>query len=289
MNDDSTDSPVPPTPDGKSRRAATSRGVARRSFGPPSASALLEKRLGPFEVHEVLGRGGMGVVYAGKHAEQGVPVAIKILTGVDPINSKLRRRLRHEVHAIARLNHPAIVKIFDYGEVDEPVSLLTSGEIATGAPYYVMERTEPGTLRKLGGRLDWPRIKAILLTLLDALAHAHAAGVIHRDIKPGNILLGRRGSRAVPKLGDFGISFAVEMSSSRSHCIGTPRYMAPEQINESWRLHGPWSDLYSLGCVAFELVCGDQLFEGSDLVEIYQKHFRPHHPRLEPVVALPDD
>ncbi len=255
--------------------------------GLATGSSLVHETLGPFEVHDVIGRGGMGIVLSGMHIEQRVPVAIKVVTGSGMVDARTRRRLRNEVQAVAALNHPGIVMVFDYGDVDDDIELLRGDEFRQGTPYFVMELTQRGTLRDLAGRLHWQQAKAILLTLLDALAHAHAAGVIHRDIKPENILIARSGGRLVPKLADFGISFAVEGGSPTAHCVGTPRYMAPEQINQPWRTHGPWSDLYSLGCVAYELLSGHELYEGSDLVNIYQQHFRPSHPRIDPVVPVP--
>ncbi len=279
--------PLPPSPDDHGRESSASFEAVKRRSDLSEGSALLDQRLGPFEVREVIGRGGMGVVYAGRHVQQLVPVAIKVITGADPTDSRLRRRLRNEVQAVAGLNHPGIVRVFDYGEVQRPVESLTDGELSRGTPYYVMELTRHGTLREVSGRLQWGQVKAILLTVLDALAHAHAAGVIHRDIKPENILLGRWSGRLIPKLADFGIACAVEGNTSSAHCVGTPRYMAPEQINQPWRTHGPWSDLYSLGCVAYELLSGRELFEGSDLVKIYQAHFRAAHPKLDPVVTVP--
>jgi eukaryotic-like serine/threonine-protein kinase len=278
--------PVAPTPDNH----RPGQRVARRTLdatGSAGLGGLIAERLGGFEVQEVIGRGGMGIVLGGVHVEQRVPVAIKLITQSGQVTSKLRRRLRNEVQAVAGLNHPGIVMVFDYGEVDRDCELRTGGTVERGTPYYVMERTFEGTLCELAGRLRWRQVKTILLDLLDALAHAHAAGVVHRDIKPDNVLLGRWGGRLIPKLADFGIAFAVEGDATANHCIGTPRYMAPEQIDQPWRTHGPWSDLYSLGCIAYELLSGRELFAGSDLMKIYQDHFRDSHPRLDPVVTIP--
>lgn len=287
MSDETPNRGIAPSPDHPRRPHLSTFDHQEAPRGLATHSSLVHETLGPFEIHEVIGRGGMGVVLSGMHVGQRVPVAIKVITSPGPIDPRMRRRLRNEVQSVAALNHPGIVMVFDYGDVDTQTALLSEDELAEGTPYFVMELTQRGTLRELAGRLHWHQIKAILLTLLDALAHAHAAGVIHRDIKPENILLGRVGGRLIPKLADFGIAFAVEGGAPTAHCIGTPRYMAPEQINKPWRTHGPWSDLYSLGCVAYELICGRELFEGSDLVKIYQQHFRAHHPRLDPVGTVP--
>jgi serine/threonine protein kinase/tetratricopeptide (TPR) repeat protein len=287
VDDRTPKTPIPPTPDNHRRPGLSTFDHLDLPRGLSSPSSLVHETLGPFEIHEVIGRGGMGIVLSGMHLEQRVPVAIKVVTGYGKVDSRLKRRLRDEVQAAAALNHPGIVMVFDHGEVERPKGLLEEDSLHAGTPYFVMELTQRSTLRDVAGRLSWRQSKAVLLTLLDALSHAHATGVIHRDIKPENILLARWGGRLIPKLADFGIAYAVEGGAPTAQCIGTPRYMAPEQINQPWRTHGSWSDLYSLGCVAFELLSGRELFEGSDLVNIYQQHFRAQHPRLDPVVTVP--
>jgi serine/threonine protein kinase/tetratricopeptide (TPR) repeat protein len=287
VDEPTPETPIPPTPDTHRRLGLSTFEHIETPQGLASTSSLVHETLGPFEIHEIIGQGGMGIVLSGMHIEQRVPVAIKVMTGYDRVDSRHRQRLRDEVQTAAALNHPGIVMVFDHGEVQQPEGLLDEDALAAGTPYFVMELTQRSTLRDVAGRLSWQQSKAVLLTLLDALAHAHATGVIHRDIKPANILLARWGGRLIPKLADFGIAYALEGGSATAKCIGTPRYMAPEQINQPWRTHGPWSDLYSLGCVAFELLSGQELFGGSDLVQIYQQHFRPEHPRLDSVVAVP--
>ncbi|QDG52315.1 tetratricopeptide repeat protein [Persicimonas caeni] len=281
--------PIPPTPDHHRRPNLSTLDHCDTPRGLSNPSSIVHETLGPFEVHESIGRGGMGVVLRGRHLEQQVPVAIKVITGSRSVDAHMRRRLRNEVQAVAALHHPGIVMVFDYGEVGQSTELLREDDVHRGTPYFVMELAQRGTLRDLAGRVHWHQARAILLTLLDALAHAHAAGVIHRDIKPENILLARWNGRLIPKLADFGIAFAVDGGAATSHCIGTPRYMAPEQINQPWRTHGPWSDLYSLGCVAYELLSGMELFQGSDVVKIYQEHFRAEYPRLDSVVPVPPE
>lgn len=255
---------------------------------PEPVPAFSGTSLGPFEVHEFLGRGGMSVVLAGTHRDQQVPVAVKIITSRASDDPRRRTRLRDEVQAAAGLNHPGVVMVFDYGELQEPARGLTDRELEPGTPYYVMERTHKGTLLDLVGRVTWKQAKSILLTILDSLAHAHASGVIHRDIKPVNILLAQWGGRVIPKVADFGIAYAMQEESATTKSVGTPRYMAPEQIEQPWRRHGPWSDLYSLGCVAHELVSGDQLFDANDLDEIYRQHLAEQQPTVDPVIPVPD-
>jgi serine/threonine protein kinase/tetratricopeptide (TPR) repeat protein len=252
-----------------------------------SESSLVDTTLGPFEVHDVIGTGAMGVVLSGIHPKHRVPVAIKAITDSAASDRRFREQLRDEVQAAAALNHPSIVTVLDYGETDEATEELTDGRVPAGTPYFVMERTRKGTLEDYIGRVSWLQAQSILLDVLDAIAHAHSTDLIHRDIKPANILMAQWGGRLIPKLGDFGIAFAIDGGSTMSSSVGTPRYMAPEQIEQPWRTHGPWSDLYAVGCVAYELLSGDKLFDASDLDEIYQQHFRSTHPRIEPEVGVP--
>lgn len=261
-------------------RKAVAKGLDR-------TSSLVNTTLGPFEVHGVIGSGAMSVVLSGTHIEQRVPVAIKAITDESSSDPRFRKHLRDEVQAVATLNHPGIVVVFDYGETDRATERLTDGEVAPGTPYFVMERTRKGTLKDVVGQLRWRQAKSILLTILDAAAHAHANGVVHRDIKPANVLLAKWGGRIIPKLADFGIAYGMEGGSSLSTSVGTPRYMAPEQIRQPWRKHGPWSDLYALGCVAYEMLSGEKLFDANTRAGVYRQHFRTDHPPLEPVVSVP--
>jgi len=255
--------------------------------GDESTSSLVDTKLGPFDVYDVIGQGAMGVVLSGLHPGQRVSVAIKAITDEAASDRRFRQQLRDEVQAVAALNHPGIVTVLDYGETDASTEKATEGEIPAGTPYFVMERTRQGTVKNHVGRMSWRSAKSLLLDVLDAIAHAHSTDLIHRDIKPANILLARWGGRAIPKLADFGIAFAMEGGSTMSASVGTPRYMAPEQIEQPWRKHGPWSDLYAIGCVAYELLSGHKLFDADNVDTIYQQHFRDQHPPLEPVVSVP--
>jgi hypothetical protein len=159
-----------------------------------------------------------------------------------------------------------------------------------------MELIEGRALSSLLGGLSWPKIRSLLLSLLDALAHAHARSVIHRDLKPENVLVSQRpegGWR--PKLVDFGIAHQAPDASSVATTIeqeigpmGTPAYMAPEQINGDWRDHGPWTDLYALGCMAWELVCGRPPFDASNALLLMNAHLSDPLPDFRPSVAVPE-
>ena len=252
------------------------------------ASSFAQAMLGPFEVIDVIGQGGMGIVFSGRHVDQGVDVAIKVITRQGAERPRLREVMRNEVRAVAELDHPGIVRVLDYGDIPPDAEHLTDGVLRAGSPYFVMEYAQYGSLLNVVGRVTWRQAKAILLNLLDALAHSHARDVIHRDIKPGNILLDTWGGQAIPRLADFGLAFATETATDISRSIGTPQYMAPEQIETPWRQHGPWSDLYSLGCFAYELLSGTRLFRGRSVVQIFRLHLDGVRKPLRSIVSVPD-
>ncbi len=252
------------------------------------ASSFAHAQLGPFEVHDVIGRGGMGIVFSGRHVVQRIPVAIKVITRNGAEQPRLRQVMHNEVRAVAGLSHPGIVRVLDYGDISEEAEVLTEGALRAGSPYFVMEMMAHSSLIDIVGRVSWRQAKTILLNLLDALAHSHARDVIHRDIKPGNILLDQWGGRVVPKLADFGLAFATRTPTDVSRSIGTPQYMAPEQIETPWRKHGAWSDLYSLGCLAFELLSGRKLFHAGSILEIFRLHLDGARKPLRSIVRVPD-
>ncbi|MCO4772502.1 MAG: serine/threonine protein kinase, partial [Deltaproteobacteria bacterium] len=157
--------------------------------------------LGPFVLESILGRGGMAVVWRARHQEQGDPVAVKVLTSDGARNPLFFKTFRSEARGAAGLDHPGIVSVYDHGLVDDAADEASAGTLLSGSPYLVMEIAGPGTLTRHKGRLAWPELQGVLLGLLDALAHAHARGVVHRDIKPANVLVGDDGT---VKLTDFG-------------------------------------------------------------------------------------
>jgi serine/threonine protein kinase/tetratricopeptide (TPR) repeat protein len=221
--------------------------------------------LGPFELHAPLGRGGMGMVFQGVHTEQGVPVAVKV---IEHSEGDAARTFRNEIRTMARLEHPGVVWVFDVGEVPRSAHDASGGVLPEGAPYIAMEFASRGTLHDLIGKVGWTELLPIVLQLLDALAHAHARGVVHRDLKPGNVLIcGPEDLRPGLKLADFGIAHAAEKTEffSVSHgpgAIGTLSYMSPEQIRAEMADYGPHTDLYALGNVVFHLLAGHVPFQG---------------------------
>jgi len=232
----------------------------------------------------------MGEVWAGVHRQLGVPVAIKFLTAAGLREADFVRAFRTEVRAIAALDHPAIVTTYDFGEVGDDTATATAGRIPAGSPWLAMERVGGGTLAPLVGRLTWPEVRSVLSGLLDALAHAHARSVVHRDLKPGNVLVLDEELANQPlsvKLTDFGLAQAVDERGDVDvpFAGGTPSYMAPEQFEARWRDTGPWSDLYALGALAWALVTGTPPFgRGADA---RRQHLHRTPPPLRPTCHVP--
>ena len=145
--------------------------------------------LGPFDLVQPVARGGMAEVWRGVHRDREVPVAVKVITGDFARDPAYHRRFADEVRAVAALDHPGIVTILDHGKVDGAAAASSDGRLTEGTPWLAMEYCSHGTVNKLAMPLSWNRVRNILLSTLDALAHAHARGVVHRDLKPPNILL----------------------------------------------------------------------------------------------------
>ncbi len=224
---------------------------------------MRDVELGPFALSHRIGSGGMGEVWFAVHTAQQTPVAIKVMTDEVARDSKNREAFRTEVRAVAGLCHPHVVMVLGYGEVELAAEGASQGKLVARSPWLAMELADGGTLHSKRGRLQWRSLRPLLLSLLDALAHAHARGIVHRDLKPGNILLG--GSRAGPKISDFGLAQIAERPSGSGvvgRSGGTPSYMAPEQFVGAWRDYGPWTDLYALGCLAWTLAVGRGPYSG---------------------------
>jgi len=233
----------------------------------------------------------MGEVWRGVHTRQDIPVAFKVMTGSRARQRRYRDAFRNEVRAVAALNHPGIVKVFDHGMVTPEAEELSGGRLVAGSPYLVMELASRGSLDQMRGVLAWADLKRILITLMDALAHAHARGVIHRDIKPGNILMASEDDlRPGLKLTDFGLAHATDETETqmKGSKAGTPRYMAPELFEGQWRDYGPWSDLYALGCLAFELSTNRPLFGADNYQDLKRQHLYELPPALEPLQPVPE-
>ncbi len=249
-------------------------------------------QLGPFVLSHRIGSGGMGEVWAAQHEGEGVDVAVKVITRAHARAAKYVANFRGEVRAAAGLHHPGIVMVFDFGEVDASAAAASEGRLVAGSPYYVMERASGGALSRLRRPMAWLHLKGVLIALLDALAHAHARSVVHKDLKPANILLfsGPTGGTAL-KLVDFGVAHAGDIERQgtvEDSLVGSPHYMAPEQFRGVWRDYGPWTDLYALGCIAQELATGTLPFVGKSVAHLAAAHLSERPPRLlDPGSALP--
>jgi tetratricopeptide (TPR) repeat protein len=245
--------------------------------------------LGPFKLLHPIGRGGMGVVWLGRHEAQGVPVAVKVITAKVANTEEYHRAFEQEVRAVGALDHPGVVWIFDSGKISAPVAAQSAGELVEGSPYLVMEYASHGTLRQWVRPLSWPEIRVILMSLLDALAHAHARGVLHRDLKPDNILIaGPDDLRPGFKITDFGIARPLDDTAiAEARPIGTPQYMAPEQIRNDTERYGPHTDLYAIGTLAWKLVTGKLPFHGMQGAPLMYAQLNKPPPKLLPQGDVP--
>jgi len=248
--------------------------------------------LGPFGLIRRIGRGGMAEVWSGVHITQAVPVAVKVMTGERLRDAQYREAFRNEVQAVASLDHPGIVMVLDHGEVSAESEAASQGLLPLGSPYLAMELADNGTLLDAAGEVaDWIALRSILFSLLDALAHAHALGVVHRDLKPSNVLLFGSGADRQLKLADFGLAQAVEaiqvLPDSSDFVCGTPSYMAPEQIRGEWRDYGAWTDLYGLGSLAWMIATGKPPFYDAGLLELVRRQLTEEPPNLEPLFPVP--
>jgi serine/threonine protein kinase/tetratricopeptide (TPR) repeat protein len=234
----------------------------------------------------------MAEVWSGVHAAQEVPVAVKVMTGDRARETTFQAAFRNEVQAVASLNHPGIVLVFDHGEITAAAEEVSRGLLTAGSPALAMELADGGTLGGLfASGIAWGELRQVLLDLLDALAHAHARGMVHRDLKPNNILVFRDGGGPPRlKLADFGLAQVVERQTrqdSTEIICGTPSYMAPEQLRGHWRDYGPWTDLYGLGCLAWTLATGRAPFGGAGLIETIRLQMEEPPPAFVPRTPVP--
>jgi serine/threonine-protein kinase len=244
-------------------------------------SALEGEMLGKYRVLEPLGRGGMARVYRAYHAQLDRYVALKVLRGDLLHDDDFFDRFRREARAVAALRHPNIVQVFDY-DVEDRISYMVL-ELLDGDSL----KTRLHDYRIRGERMALGEMVRILCQVLDGLSYAHAKGMVHRDVKPGNILLTKDG-RAV--VADFGIARIVGSASDTvpGALLGTMSYIAPEQGLKG--KSDPRSDLYSLGVVLYEMVTGRTPFEADTPAAVLMKHAQDPLPlprQLEPSIPEP--
>jgi serine/threonine protein kinase len=215
-------------------------------------------KLGQYEVQDFIGQGAMGLVYRAYHVQLERTGAVKVLQAIAP-DPDTTARFRHEAQAIAQMRHPNIVNVYDFGEHD-------------GVPYMIIEYVPGGSLanRLSQGPLDTATTLKYLRGIAAGLDHAHGLGIVHRDVKPANVLLEKDDT---PVLADFGLAKLLQGSSLKSMTgvtTGTPAYMAPEQVTGS--KVGPAADRYALATIAYEMLTGVIPFDGEGLMELLYAH-----------------
>jgi len=224
---------------------------------------MIGRRIGRYRIDAEIGRGGMGVVYRATQLSLDRTVAIKMLPPHLAASGEYLARFRREAETLARLAHEDIVHIYDIEEDDE------------GSHFIIMEHVDGPSLSSLlarEGRFDASRARDVAVVLANALAVAHRKGIVHRDLKPDNILFTSAGR---PKLTDFGIAHMRDDRKFRTHTgimLGTPYYLSPEQA--LGKPVTPASDLYSLGVVLYEMLCGRPPFDGGDALAVALQHVR---------------
>jgi serine/threonine-protein kinase len=248
------DALVPPPEVPSTKRDALFPPRAEPAPHSPEGAAL--PRVPGYEVEAVLGRGGMGVVFRARHLRLKRSVALKMALAGAYADPRERERFQREAEAAAGLRHPNAVQIYDVGD-------------AEGRPYLTMELVEGGSLaQKLAGTPQPARQAAALLAALaGAVQAAHACGVVHRDLKPGNVLLTADGT---PKVSDFGLARRLEGGAGITQtgvAVGTPSYMAPEQARGATKEIGPAADVYALGAILYECLTGRPPFRAETAAE----------------------
>jgi serine/threonine-protein kinase len=213
-----------------------------------------------YEILGVLGRGGMGVVYHARQTKLKRLVALKMILAGAHAGPQELERFRLEAEAIARLQHPNVVQIYEVGEHE-------------GKPYFSLEFVDGGSLqnRLTGTPLPARESARLVETLARAMQAAHELGVIHRDLKPANVLLTKGG---VPKITDFGLAKQLGQDSGQSHTgqiMGTPSYMAPEQAAGNVKTIGAAADIYALGAMLYELLTGRPPFKAASVLDTLEQ------------------
>lgn len=227
-----------------------------------------KRQIGPFQLEKKLGVGGMGIVYLGTYLKNGAKVAVKVLAPDLSGDPQVAARFDREMEILKKLKDPNIVRYF-------------GGSATRTQRYYAMELVTGGSLDRIlrkVGKLPWETVVEYGIQTAKALEHAHREGVIHRDLKPGNLLLTDKG---VLKLSDFGIARDTQATAltAAGKTVGTMAYMAPEQITGRKPVTAR-TDLYALGCVLFELLTGRTPFASETQPEMLFKHIDEMPPKV---------
>jgi eukaryotic-like serine/threonine-protein kinase len=250
---------------------------------PKDESSLLgSRRVGKYEVEAILGTGGMGTVYRAQNPDTRSPVAVKVLHAHAAKDEQSRARFQREAAAVAALTTRHVCKVYDFGEEED------------GTLYLVLELLRGHTLRaeirRPPDQMPVQRIHLAVDGALRGLAAAHRAGIVHRDLKPENVFLADTDDGEVTKLLDFGIARVdrpEEKALTQSGAvIGTPAYMGPEQIASSRGEVGPWSDVYAIGVILYEMLTGEVPFAAPTVTEVLSRVLERDFPSL--AEARPD-
>ena len=230
--------------------------------------------VGRYEIIREIGRGGMAVVYAAHQPDLDRQVALKELSRFHAGSPEFAHRFLRESRLAGSLNHPNIVTVHEYFE-------------HLGTPYIAMEYVPRGSLRPYMKRVSLTQIAGVLEGVLAGLSHAETAGIVHRDLKPENIMVTADGR---VKITDFGIARATQRAGTQymtatGMTVGTPTYMAPEQAMA--REIGPWTDLYSIGVLTYELVVGHVPFHDTDAPMVML--MRHANERIPPPIEVQPD
>jgi TolB-like protein/tRNA A-37 threonylcarbamoyl transferase component Bud32/Flp pilus assembly protein TadD len=231
-------------------------------------------RIGNYQVLEEIGRGGMGVIYRARQRHSRRIVALKRILSYHADSQETLARFRREAQAAASLDHPNILPIYEVSECDD------------GLPFFSMKFAGGGSLLDAAPALrgEPRRAVALLAKVARAVQYAHGQGILHRDLKPGNVLLDGRGE---PLVSDFGLAKWLDTSSHLTRTLtifGTPGYIAPEQVNGSAGKLGPASDVYSLGAILFDLLTGRPPFLGEHALKVIQQASEKPAPKLRTLV-----
>jgi serine/threonine-protein kinase len=252
----------------------TRTGVVDRPVPEKREAKLVGKMFGAYLVQELLGGGAMGVVYRASHIDTNRIVALKVLRRQLLDEPTTVERFVREARLAARLGHPHIGGVFELVQVDDRYAL-------------ALELVEGESLSKIMTMpLPPERVTLLVAQLLRALEHAHAMGLIHRDLKPDNVLVEWRNARDHARIIDFGIAItregspdSIERLTGKGQIIGTPEYMSPEQARTEVIDHR--SDLYSLGTMMYEMISGELPFEGQRPLDVLAAKIRREPPRFE--------
>ncbi|MFH1117245.1 MAG: protein kinase [Pseudomonadota bacterium] len=233
------------------------------------AALTADRTIGKYVISEVIGKGGWSIVYRGEHTTLNMPVAIKMLRHHMAMDHDFSTKFRNEAQTIARLNHENIVKVYDIEQLYRTVFIIM--EHLEGESVQGMFRTTPS--------LPVEKVVDVLLQTCEGLGYAHEHGIVHGDIKPGNIFIQKNGR---VKLLDFGV--ACNTGTKSEKLMGTPKYFSPEQIR--LRPIDRRSDIYSLGLAAFRMLTGREAFLKKDIVSLCEMHLYENVP--EPRSLVPD-